>query len=194
MKQHWLAACLTCGIAAGAPSPAVLDYRHHMFDPPIMTLANRSAEVMFDTVRVEPAGHPTKLPKALHDLSFTFELNGTTHPAVPDSVFVIPNESTPTQVTSRNELIAKTLLTVSNYPNPFNPATQVSFSVEMKGMASLKVYDVLGREVAELFHDVAQPGQVYTRSFAAAHLSSGVYFSVLQSGAQRAVHKMLLTK
>ena len=52
-----------------------------MFDPPIMTLANRTAELMFDTVRVEPARQPWVLPKNAHGLDFTYEFNGKTHPA-----------------------------------------------------------------------------------------------------------------
>lgn len=53
-----------------------------MFDPAIMTLANRTAELMFDTVRVEPSTHPWNLPKSLHELNFTYEFRGKTHPAV----------------------------------------------------------------------------------------------------------------
>jgi CubicO group peptidase (beta-lactamase class C family) len=66
---------------AAAPSPAVLEYRHHMFDPPVMTLANRTIELMFDTARVEPGRQQWKLPKKLQPLDFTYELDGVTHPA-----------------------------------------------------------------------------------------------------------------
>lgn len=66
---------------AAAPSPAVLEYRHHMFDPPVMTLANRTIELMFDTARVEPGRQQWQLPKKLQPLDFTYELDGVTHPA-----------------------------------------------------------------------------------------------------------------
>jgi CubicO group peptidase (beta-lactamase class C family) len=70
------AALLTCTTAHAAPPPAVLEYRHHMFDAPIMTLANRTVELMFDTVRVEPGKNPSRLPKKLRPLEVTYEADG----------------------------------------------------------------------------------------------------------------------
>jgi hypothetical protein len=81
-----------------------------------------------------------------------------------------------------------------NYPNPFNPSTKITFTVAQKGKAMLKVYDVMGREVAELFNSEAQPGQQYTKEFDATRFASGMYFSVLHSGSQCAVTKMILIK
>jgi hypothetical protein len=81
-----------------------------------------------------------------------------------------------------------------NYPNPFNPSTIISFTVEQKGIATLKVYDVLGREVTELFNGQVQPGQTYAKEFNAARFASGIYFSVLQTGSQREVKKMVFMK
>lgn len=66
---------------SAAPPPAVLEYRHHMFDPPVMTLANRSIEAMFDTVRVEPGRKAGKLPRKTLPLDLTYELDGVVHPA-----------------------------------------------------------------------------------------------------------------
>jgi hypothetical protein len=81
-----------------------------------------------------------------------------------------------------------------NYPNPFNPSTVIRFSVKEKGSTTLKVFDVLGKEVATLFNETAVPNQYYTRTFEASRLSSGIYFSVLQTGVQREVKKMVLMK
>lgn len=72
------AAWLPC-VAAAGPSKAVLDYRHHMFDPPVMTLANRTIELMFDTVRVEPGKRTWKLPTKHQPLNFTYEFDGKTY-------------------------------------------------------------------------------------------------------------------
>src|SRR5690242_18198618 len=52
-----------------------------MFDPPVMTLANRSIEAMFDTVRVEPGRKAGKLPRKTLPLDLTYELDGVVHPA-----------------------------------------------------------------------------------------------------------------
>jgi hypothetical protein len=61
-----------------------------------------------------------------------------------------------------------------NYPNPFNGTTQISFRIASAGYATLKVYDVLGREVADLYEGRCQPG-VYAAAFNASDLASGVY-------------------
>jgi CubicO group peptidase (beta-lactamase class C family) len=75
------AAALSCSAARAEPPPAVLEYRHHMFDPPVMTLANRTIELMFDTARVEPGKRASKLPKQLRPLDFSYELEGVSRPA-----------------------------------------------------------------------------------------------------------------
>lgn len=62
-----------------------------------------------------------------------------------------------------------------NYPNPFNPSTKISFTVPMRGFVELKVYDMLGREVATLAGENLPAGS-YERVFDATGLASGVYF------------------
>ena len=80
-----------------------------------------------------------------------------------------------------------------NFPNPFNPSTEIHYSVPTAERVTLKVYDVLGREVATLFNDFQNPGFHAVR-FDATHLSSGNYFIRLNAGAQAAVKKMILMK
>lgn len=66
-------------VAAGAlaaPPPAILQYRQHMFEAPVMTLANRTIELMFDTVRVEPGRRTWNLPRRIQPLDFTYEVDG----------------------------------------------------------------------------------------------------------------------
>jgi hypothetical protein len=82
----------------------------------------------------------------------------------------------------------------SNYPNPFNPSTTIEFSVPSDGRATLKVYNVLGQEVATLFDGVAVAGNLNKATFDASRLSSGVYFSRLESGGHALVKRMLLMK
>jgi hypothetical protein len=62
-----------------------------------------------------------------------------------------------------------------NYPNPFNPSTLIPFSVHVSGFTSLKVYDVLGREVATLVNESLTPGS-YAVEWDASNVPSGVYF------------------
>ena len=81
-----------------------------------------------------------------------------------------------------------------NFPNPFNPVTTIRFAVMNNEHATVKVYDIAGREVATLFNDVAQPGQMYNVQFNATGLASGIYFYVLQTPNVREVKKMQLLK
>ena len=62
-----------------------------------------------------------------------------------------------------------------NYPNPFNPTTTMSFVIGHSSFVTLRVYDVLGRELTTLVNEVKQPGE-YTVQFDASQLSSGVYY------------------
>jgi hypothetical protein len=80
-----------------------------------------------------------------------------------------------------------------NYPNPFNPRTEVGFQIGHGRQVSLRVHDILGREVATLVDGEMNPG-TYTVPFDASHLSSGVYFSTLRSGTFVATRKLVLTR
>ena len=80
-----------------------------------------------------------------------------------------------------------------NYPNPFNPTTTISFSIPSSSFISLKVYDILGKEVATLVNEEKQAGN-YEVNFDAASLSSGTYFYRLQAGNIIATKKLLLVK
>jgi len=81
-----------------------------------------------------------------------------------------------------------------NYPNPFNPSTKISYSVDRTGFATLKVYNVLGQEVATLFEGVARAGQEYIATFDGSRFASGVYFYKLEAGNQMLVKKLMLLK
>ncbi len=87
----------------------------------------------------------------------------------------------------------KELTLKSNYPNPFNPSTFIEFTLPEDGHVTLKVYNVIGQQVATLFDGVAKADQ-YKVTFNASQLSSGIYFSILEFGNQRLVRKMMLTK
>ncbi len=80
-----------------------------------------------------------------------------------------------------------------NYPNPFNPSTVISWQSPVSGWQTLKVYDVLGNEVAELINQEMPAGN-YSVNFDASNLSSGTYFYKLQVGDFVKVKKMLLVR
>jgi photosystem II stability/assembly factor-like uncharacterized protein len=80
-----------------------------------------------------------------------------------------------------------------NYPNPFNPSTRISWRSPVSGWQTLKLFDVLGNEVATLV-DEYKPAGVYEVEFIADKLSSGVYFYNLQAGDFTETKKMLLIR
>jgi hypothetical protein len=80
-----------------------------------------------------------------------------------------------------------------NYPNPFNPTTKISWQSPLNGQQTLKVYDVLGREVATLVDEYREAGS-YEIEFDATNLPSGMYIYRLQSGSYSDVKKMVLSK
>ncbi len=80
-----------------------------------------------------------------------------------------------------------------NYPNPFNPSTKIDYSVKANGNVSIKVYNVLGKEVAALVNEFRNAG-TYTVNFDASSLSSGVYFYTIQTGGFTDTKKMILIK
>jgi hypothetical protein len=80
-----------------------------------------------------------------------------------------------------------------NYPNPFNPSTKIRFTIPEAGLVTLKIYNLLGEEVATLLNEEQTTG-VYEVTFDAARLSSGVYFYTMTSGNFVASKKMILLK
>jgi hypothetical protein len=80
-----------------------------------------------------------------------------------------------------------------NYPNPFNPSTQISFDVAQKGFASLKIYNLMGQEVATLVNGTLDVGR-HEVTFDASTLPSGIYLYRLRVNGYTADRKMLLMK
>ncbi|MCF6268150.1 MAG: phospholipase D-like domain-containing protein [Melioribacteraceae bacterium] len=119
-------------------------------------------------------------------------VGGTTGFAVPVIVSVDENKSVPTE-----------FVLEQNYPNPFNPSTTIKYEIPSVktpllggvggGLVTLRVYDILGREVATLINKEQSPGS-YSIQFDASQLTTGMYFYKLQFGASVQTQKMLLLK
>jgi endo-1,4-beta-xylanase len=80
-----------------------------------------------------------------------------------------------------------------NFPNPFNPSTKIRYSIPKASRVTLKIYDILGREVQTLVNEQQAPGQ-YTVTFNAQNLASGVYFYRISAGNFSEVKKLMLLK
>ncbi len=80
-----------------------------------------------------------------------------------------------------------------NYPNPFNPTTKINYSIKEEGNVELRIFDLLGSEIATLVSEEKEPGN-YEVYFDASNLSSGVYLYTLKAGSFVQTRKMLLMK
>ncbi len=91
-----------------------------------------------------------------------------------------------------NELITSYSLR-QNFPNPFNPSTKINFTLPQDGIVSLKVFDVLGREIAVLVNGFQSRGN-YNIDFDGSKLSNGIYYYQLVTGNFTSTKKMILMK
>jgi hypothetical protein len=80
-----------------------------------------------------------------------------------------------------------------NYPNPFNPVTKITYSVPKQSLVTIKIYDILGREVAALVNGVNQAG-IYEVEWNAMNYASGVYLYKMTAGDYTNVKKMVIIK
>jgi photosystem II stability/assembly factor-like uncharacterized protein len=87
----------------------------------------------------------------------------------------------------------ETPILYQNFLNPFNSTTQIKYSIVKDGMVTLKIYDVLGREIATLVNEEKQVG-AYSVSFDASDLSSGIYFYSIAAGNFHQTKKMILLR
>ncbi|MCK9409871.1 MAG: T9SS type A sorting domain-containing protein [Bacteriovoracaceae bacterium] len=94
---------------------------------------------------------------------------------------------------SNGQVVPNEFSLEQNYPNPFNPSTQLGYRIGREGLVSLKIYDLLGREIATLVNKVLQPGS-YTAQWNASGFSSGVYFYKIEAGQFVSTKKMFLVK
>ncbi len=99
----------------------------------------------------------------------------------------------PTDIEGDNTSLPTEFVLFQNYPNPFNPSTVISYQLPVASHISLKLYDVLGKEIATLVNEEKLPGN-YKVDFDASNLASGVYFYRLQAGDFVSTKKLMLIK
>jgi len=101
--------------------------------------------------------------------------------------------SSVTGVEDVSDLALSSFRLMQNYPNPFNPSTTISYFTAKNEKVSLKIFDVLGNEVAELINE-EKPAGYYEVDFNASNLSSGIYYYTLRAGSLVQSKKMILLK
>ncbi|NOS86408.1 MAG: T9SS type A sorting domain-containing protein [Ignavibacteria bacterium] len=107
---------------------------------------------------------------------------------------IIDEESRPVATPKVEDyLVPKNFELTQNYPNPFNPSTTIEYSIPKDAIVALKIYDVLGKEVATLVNDQKAAG-TYILNWNASNFSSGLYFYRITAGEFTETKKMFLVK
>jgi hypothetical protein len=83
---------------------------------------------------------------------------------------------------------------LQNYPNPFNPSTTIAFALPERSQVTLKIFNLLGKEIGTLIDNTTLPAGTYTRQWNAAKISSGIYFYRLQAGSYTETKKLILLR
>ncbi len=99
----------------------------------------------------------------------------------------------PTDVKYKSDPMNDEFILHQNYPNPFNPKTEITFSIPVTELVTLKVYNLLGQEVATLINEVKQRG-TYSTEWNAENKSSGIYFYQLKSRNHVQTKRMIISK
>jgi len=123
--------------------------------------------------------------------SFLVRSDGTARPALLWMANYIKNNPLAGVQTSLN--LPSAFRLEQNFPNPFNPSTNISYSVASTSKVTLRIFDILGREVQTLVNMTQVPGQ-YAVTFNAGNLASGVYFYQLNAGSFTQTKKLMLLK
>ena len=125
-----------------------------------------------------------QIPELLVDIDGDGNTDSTYYPVI---ITAIENDESPT-------VLLPTQYELFNcFPNPFNPTTNISYSIPELSNVTLKVYDILGNEITTLVNEQKSPG-LYTVQFDSKNLSSGIYFYTLQTKTYSATKKMILLK
>jgi hypothetical protein len=128
-------------------------------------------------------------------ISCVRKLNADVRVVTPDEFvkLILQNLRSPQKVNDQSEILPSENRLYQNYPNPFNASTKISYLIPNSGFITLKVYDMLGREIRTLFSAFQEAG-AYSINFDANELSSDIYFCRLQGSDFVKIKKMLLIK
>ncbi len=149
-----------------------------------LNLTFRDVDGLLDELGVEPGSEAVVYHRALATDGSYFNIG--TGASVTLQRGVVTSGEQEMEVASRFDLR-------QNYPNPFNPTTTIQFVLPESAQATLRVYDVIGREVATLVDENLSAG-THKVTFDAASLSSGIYLYRLEAGSFRQTKKMILAK
>lgn len=134
---------------------------------------------------------PIGTSEDLWSISFIDSLNGVIVGG--HSIILRTTNGGVTFLEEENLVTSKDFILSQNFPNPFNPSTKISWQAPVSGWQTLKVYDIIGKEVANLVDEYKNAGS-YRVEFDGSNLPSGIYFYLLQAGDYVETKKMILLK
>jgi photosystem II stability/assembly factor-like uncharacterized protein len=160
----------------------------------------RVAEDQITKLELTTTSYPVKVKMLGHSTFGDYLLKGVTGTDTvryqlqtgKEVVIQRPYDELYVESSSSGQLITEHEL-LPNYPNPFNPTTNIEYKIASQTHVSLAVYDVLGRRVQTLVNEVQDPGK-YTKTFNAQNLSSGTYFIRIKAESFNRVRQMTLIK
>jgi hypothetical protein len=175
----------------------------------VLTIANTSETMGAQEIAVVPVKIPASVTLTTGkqtvasiaagkeaEVTFHFDIDREAKPNTRDTLEFLVREKT--GATSTKSIVVTysppaTFALDQNYPNPFNPSTTIRYDLPRTAIVSLRVYDVLGREVAVLVNEVKEAGR-YNAKFDARNMASGFYVYRLQAGNFNQTRKMLVVK
>lgn len=157
----------------------------------VLVLVNDGKGNFRDSARIAVAGSAYGIVSGDWDGDGDLDL-AVTHD-VQNSISILKNQTITSGVADRRKKISSSFSLFRNYPNPFNPSTKIAYAIPKPDNVVLKIYDVLGREVATLVDEKKQPGE-YTIVWNACDLASGVYFYRLVAGDFVQTRRMILMR
>jgi len=134
--------------------------------------------------------------KVNQDGKLILSASGLAHPS--NRIRIVPTQERPPappngEKNSKNPTIPVEFSLGQNFPNPFNPSTTIEFAIATPVFTSLKIYDVLGRDISTVVSERLEPG-IYRRVWNGVNAGSGLYFYKLTAGSFTSVKKLLLIK
>jgi cyanophycinase len=154
---------------------------------PLMIVDARSSTWVDSSKHIVPGGSANRNSAGMVNLRYNISKKKRVYSLKEGKLLVS------TKVRSQNKKFPNEFSLSDNYPNPFNPATQIKFDVAEQSEVKLVVYDILGQEIAVLLDSKLSPGS-YSVKFNADRLSSGVYLYSLQSDEFSDTKKMVILR
>jgi glucuronoarabinoxylan endo-1,4-beta-xylanase len=178
---------------------SVTAYKDSISSKVVIVAINNSSEAKAQTFTVQNVGFDKFTP---YVTSETKDCNQEEDILVSDGSFSATLEGSsittfvsgsPTSVVEHNLSTIKSFKLAQNYPNPFNPSTRINFEIPKRAFVSLKVYDILGKEIDELAGKDFNAG-IHSVTFDGSHLANGIYFYTLRAGEYKNTKKMFIIK